>query len=115
MESFWVAETLKYFLLLFEDDASVVPLDKWVLNTEAHPLPIWGTEPDNLVRESDASSLGGECMQARAATALMLLRRLLRLLWGRRRWRARARGAGQPRRRRSGLRQSRRRCRSRWR
>eukprot|EP00775_Hariotina_reticulata_P013796 gene13796-13917_t len=46
MESFFVAETLKYFLLLFEDDPSVVPLDQWVFNTEAHPIPIWGTEAD---------------------------------------------------------------------
>lgn len=46
MESFWIAETLKYLYLLFEDDPDVLPLDKWVFNTEAHPLPIWGTEPD---------------------------------------------------------------------
>ncbi|KAJ6017588.1 CAZyme family GH47 [Penicillium sp. IBT 35674x] len=37
MESFWLAETLKYFYLLFSDP-SVVDLDKFVLNTEAHPL-----------------------------------------------------------------------------
>ncbi|KAI1262152.1 glycoside hydrolase [Xylariaceae sp. FL1019] len=37
MESFWLAETLKYFYLIFgEWDA--FDLDKWVLNTEAHPL-----------------------------------------------------------------------------
>ncbi|KAH7416765.1 glycoside hydrolase family 47 protein [Cadophora sp. MPI-SDFR-AT-0126] len=37
MESFWLAETLKYFYLCFEEwDA--VSLDEWVLNTEAHPL-----------------------------------------------------------------------------
>ncbi len=46
MESFWLAETLKYFYLLFVDDPDVIPLDKYVFNTEAHPLPIWGTEPD---------------------------------------------------------------------
>ncbi|RHY27121.1 hypothetical protein DYB32_007034 [Aphanomyces invadans] len=39
MESFFMAETLKYFYLLFSDE-SVVPLDKFVLNTEAHPFPI---------------------------------------------------------------------------
>jgi mannosyl-oligosaccharide alpha-1,2-mannosidase len=49
MESFFLAETLKYFLLLFEDDPSVVPLDQWVFNTEAHPIPIWGTEADKKV------------------------------------------------------------------
>ncbi|KAI9642235.1 hypothetical protein NHQ30_009037 [Ciborinia camelliae] len=37
MESFWLAETLKYFYLLFEEP-EVVSLDRWVLNTEAHPL-----------------------------------------------------------------------------
>lgn len=50
MESFFVAETLKYFYLLFEDDPNVLPLDEWVFNTEAHPLPIWGTAADNKVR-----------------------------------------------------------------
>ncbi|KAL6757489.1 glycoside hydrolase, partial [Haematococcus lacustris] len=37
MESFWIAETLKYFWLLFSDDAlDQLPLDQWVFNTEAH-------------------------------------------------------------------------------
>ena len=35
MESFWIAETLKYFYLLY-DDPSSWSLDEWVLNTEAH-------------------------------------------------------------------------------
>lgn len=43
MESFWLAETLKYLFLLFSDD-SVLPLDQWVFNTEAHPLPILSPE-----------------------------------------------------------------------
>lgn len=37
MESFWLAETLKYFYLVFSE-WDVVDLDKWVFNTEAHPL-----------------------------------------------------------------------------
>lgn len=37
MESFWLAETLKYFFLIYSD-WDVVDLDEWVLNTEAHPL-----------------------------------------------------------------------------
>ncbi|KAI0552536.1 glycoside hydrolase [Xylaria curta] len=37
MESFWLAETLKYFYLMF-GDWEEFDLDKWVLNTEAHPL-----------------------------------------------------------------------------
>ncbi|KAK4613195.1 Mannosyl-oligosaccharide 1,2-alpha-mannosidase IB [Fulvia fulva] len=35
MESFWIAETLKYFYLLF-DEPDRWSLDDWVLNTEAH-------------------------------------------------------------------------------
>jgi hypothetical protein len=42
MESFFLAETLKYFYLLFEDDNSPnFDLRKWVINTEAHMLPIY--------------------------------------------------------------------------
>lgn len=37
MESFWLAETLKYFYLIFSE-FDVISLDEWVLNTEAHPL-----------------------------------------------------------------------------
>ncbi|KFX89967.1 hypothetical protein V495_06878 [Pseudogymnoascus sp. VKM F-4514 (FW-929)] len=38
MESFWLAETLKYFYLLFGPN-DVLPLDKIVINTEAHAFP----------------------------------------------------------------------------
>ncbi|KAF2077593.1 hypothetical protein CYY_001133 [Polysphondylium violaceum] len=38
-QSFFMAETLKYIYLLFVD-SSVVPLDKYVFNTEAHPILI---------------------------------------------------------------------------
>ncbi|KAH0541835.1 hypothetical protein FGG08_003718 [Glutinoglossum americanum] len=37
MESFWTAETLKYFWLMFSE-SRVVGLDEWVFNTEAHPF-----------------------------------------------------------------------------
>lgn len=60
MESFFLAETLKsapsspispltqlsggplirYLYLLFSDSQSELPLNEWVFNTEAHPLPI---------------------------------------------------------------------------
>ncbi|XP_058443510.1 mannosyl-oligosaccharide alpha-1,2-mannosidase IA isoform X4 [Malaya genurostris] len=40
-QSFFLAETLKYLYLLFSDD-SLLPLDEWVFNTEAHPLPVKG-------------------------------------------------------------------------
>ena len=49
-ESFWTAETLKYFWLLFSNP-DVVSLDDWVFNTEAHPF----RRPDLAVkREQDA-------------------------------------------------------------
>uniref|UniRef100_A0A452I8I7 alpha-1,2-Mannosidase n=1 Tax=Gopherus agassizii TaxID=38772 RepID=A0A452I8I7_9SAUR len=41
MESFFLGETLKYMFLLFSDDVDLINLDKYVFNTEAHPLPIW--------------------------------------------------------------------------
>jgi len=38
-QSFFLAETLKYAYLTFDNNA--IPLDKYVFNTEAHPLPIY--------------------------------------------------------------------------
>ena len=40
MESFFLSETLKYFYLLFSDKV-IIPLDQYVINTEAHLLPIF--------------------------------------------------------------------------
>ncbi|KAF8661275.1 hypothetical protein AX16_001376 [Volvariella volvacea WC 439] len=40
MPSFFLAETLKYLYLLFSEE-DILPLDRWVLNTEAHPLPVF--------------------------------------------------------------------------
>lgn len=37
MDSFFLAETLKYLYLLFSEP-SLIPLDEYVFNTEAHPL-----------------------------------------------------------------------------
>jgi hypothetical protein len=40
--SYFLAETLKYLYLLFdESEVDFYPVDKWVFNTEAHPLPIF--------------------------------------------------------------------------
>jgi mannosyl-oligosaccharide alpha-1,2-mannosidase len=39
MESFWMAETLKYFYLIFSEP-NVISLDDYVFNTEAHPFKI---------------------------------------------------------------------------
>lgn len=41
MESFFLGETLKYLYLLFMEDQTAFSLDKWVFNSEAHPLPIY--------------------------------------------------------------------------
>uniref|UniRef100_A0A0N5BJM6 alpha-1,2-Mannosidase n=1 Tax=Strongyloides papillosus TaxID=174720 RepID=A0A0N5BJM6_STREA len=41
MESFFLSETLKYLYLILSDNQDILPLDKWVFNTEAHPLPIY--------------------------------------------------------------------------
>ncbi|QRV98941.1 glycoside hydrolase family 47 protein [Ceratobasidium sp. AG-Ba] len=38
--SYFLAETLKYLFLLFSED-SAFPLDRFVFNTEAHPLSVW--------------------------------------------------------------------------
>ncbi|KAI0060718.1 seven-hairpin glycosidase [Artomyces pyxidatus] len=40
MPSYFLAETLKYLYMLFTD-SELIPLDKWVFNTEAHPLPVF--------------------------------------------------------------------------
>ncbi|KAL5989965.1 Mannosyl-oligosaccharide 1,2-alpha-mannosidase mns3 [Asimina triloba] len=39
METFFLGETLKYLYLLF-GDSNILPLDKFVFNTEAHPFPV---------------------------------------------------------------------------
>lgn len=64
MESFWISETLKYFYLIFSEPPdscqhpscagaslreSRYPLTEYVLNTEAHFLPIVGSKSDSKV------------------------------------------------------------------
>lgn len=66
MESFWIAETLKYFYLIFSEppdtclhpscaeeliEEAKYPLAKYVLNTEAHFFPIVGSRNDSRVHE----------------------------------------------------------------
>ena len=41
MPSYFLAETLKYFYLLYSED-SLISLDDYVFNTEAHPFPVKG-------------------------------------------------------------------------
>ncbi|CAI5448529.1 unnamed protein product [Caenorhabditis angaria] len=40
MESFFLAETLKYIYLTMAENQTILPLDEWIFNTEAHPFPI---------------------------------------------------------------------------
>ncbi|KAK3427885.1 hypothetical protein EUGRSUZ_F04021 [Eucalyptus grandis] len=50
MQSFFLAETLKYLYLLFSP-SSVISLDEWVFNTEAHPIRIVPrNDPMNLAK-----------------------------------------------------------------
>jgi len=44
-QSYFLAETLKYLFLIFSDD-DALPLDQWVFNTEAHPLPALPSQPE---------------------------------------------------------------------
>ncbi|KAI9062582.1 glycoside hydrolase family 47 protein [Trametes sanguinea] len=58
MPSFFTAETLKYLYLLFSDE-ELIPLDRWVFNTEAHPLPVfewadWEKERYGIVTDPSA-------------------------------------------------------------
>ncbi|KAF8948710.1 mannosyl-oligosaccharide alpha-1,2-mannosidase [Haplosporangium gracile] len=49
METFFLAETLKYLYLLFGSN-DVFPLDKYVFNTEAHPFPVFDPPKSLLER-----------------------------------------------------------------
>jgi len=79
MESFFTAETLKYLYLLFGDGTDV-PLDRYVFNTEAHPLQIhpdyeWGRRWGSLPARSElvhGVGLGENVSQA--AARLQMLR-----------------------------------------
>jgi mannosyl-oligosaccharide alpha-1,2-mannosidase len=43
MDSYFLAETLKYLYLIFSD-SSIMPVTQWVFNTEAHPLRMFSAE-----------------------------------------------------------------------
>ncbi|KAF9923794.1 mannosyl-oligosaccharide alpha-1,2-mannosidase [Linnemannia zychae] len=57
METFFLAETLKYLYLLFGPN-DVFPLDKYVFNTEAHPFPIF--DPPKSLLERPVASVDSE-------------------------------------------------------
>jgi len=45
-ESYFFSETLKYLFLIFSDDGewhfNYKGQNKWIYNTEGHPLKVWG-------------------------------------------------------------------------
>lgn len=69
MESFFLGETLKYFFLLFSDDSTVIDLDSWIMNTEAHPLPIW----PGYYLEWHGASVDNHCRDCRVSILLVML------------------------------------------
>ena len=57
MESFWTGETLKYLYMLLDPSKKPrFPLDEWVFNTEAHPLPVIGSAAEQAVKHQYLSS-----------------------------------------------------------
>ncbi|KAL5823574.1 hypothetical protein ACOSQ4_021474 [Xanthoceras sorbifolium] len=52
MQSFFLAETLKYLYLLFSPP-TVISLDEWVFNTEAHPVRIVSRSDGRKFEKSD--------------------------------------------------------------
>lgn len=59
METFFLAETLKYLYLLFEDDArQTLPLNRYLFNTEAHLLPI--APPSGAAKSTTTTTSGGQ-------------------------------------------------------
>ncbi|KAK9909409.1 hypothetical protein WJX75_001817 [Coccomyxa subellipsoidea] len=56
MQSFWLAETLKYLYLLFSP-SSTIPLSDWVFNTEAHPFRL-GVPATSLTNGTAAAVVG---------------------------------------------------------
>jgi len=69
MESFWLAETLKYFYLLFSP-TDLLPLDSIVINTEAHIFPRFklqrglATGWERKPRDKEGRMVGKEMRQA---------------------------------------------------
>ena len=52
MESFWLAETLKYIYLTLDDSSPpLVNLHEFIFNTEAHPLPVEGSHADIMLQD----------------------------------------------------------------
>ena len=59
MESFVLAETLKYYYLIFSDQ-DVISLDDYVLSTEAHPFRLSKSMPEKTFDFPELTSIRGE-------------------------------------------------------
>ena len=55
--------SLKYLFLLFTDE-DIVPLDQWVFNTEAHPLPVFHWSEWEMERLGIARDIPAEPQEA---------------------------------------------------
>jgi Glycosyl hydrolase family 47 len=51
MESFFLAETMKYLYLLFDPDTEIDLLNRHVFNTEAHPIRVFAKIKEEGVRQ----------------------------------------------------------------
>ncbi|CAI7830299.1 unnamed protein product [Closterium sp. NIES-53] len=103
METFFLGETLKYFYLLFGEN-DVLPFDKYVFNTEAHPLPIPRATAGNGGNGSGGDGAPSASLSARG----VILQRFVstgdpmsccQLAWSLRADSLRSRGAGEAERR----------------
>jgi mannosyl-oligosaccharide alpha-1,2-mannosidase len=79
MQSFFLAETLKYLYLLFSP-SSVIPLDEWVFNTEAHPLRIIPrvNEPISLEDVHEGKGISSDIQSKSTATQQLVHRGVVR-------------------------------------
>ena len=57
MESFFLAETMKYLYLLFDPDTEVDLLNRHVFNTEAHPIRVFVKIKEEVQRAGGAINL----------------------------------------------------------
>ena len=60
---FFFFGSLKYLFLLFTDE-DIVPLDQWVFNTEAHPLPVFHWSEWEMERLGIARDIPAEPQEA---------------------------------------------------
>lgn len=55
-QSFFLAETLKYLYLIFSED-DLMPINKWVFNSEAHAFPVGASVSEKDSYKTNADKL----------------------------------------------------------